>query len=264
MENSSSPLLRLNRRHQRQFAGQRQGRFQARAAAPPGCTFGPGFHFIFRTDPAAPVRHRLPRHISRLHLGAPPTASAGRRTPMPTRPPRSGTTTENGRDNREGRENGRRVARTIAVTTIVVTTSTSESPASRFSTRTTAAMLGSAPHAQGGAGANGGNAASNAIPPARLARARGNNLFSASRVCTPRRRVIFRSASDGLSDHDNGRRSSGPSRPRPGRPRLPWRPSVKVVRASASRPVGPQPSGQAAARPARRRTRLPVGQGAIT
>lgn len=92
--------------------GQRQGRFQARAAAPPGRTFGPGFHFIFRTDSGRlpHVRHRLPRHISRLRLRVHRhrVRRAVHAPGMPT-PGRHGQNDnrENGRDNREGRENGR-------------------------------------------------------------------------------------------------------------------------------------------------------------
>jgi len=68
-------------------------KLQARAAAPPGRTFGPGFHFIFRTDSG---RSRT-SGVARLGTsagsdsGCTDTASAGRRTHRHAdpRPPRS-------------------------------------------------------------------------------------------------------------------------------------------------------------------------------
>lgn len=73
--------------------GQRQGRFQARAAAPPGRTFGPGFHFIFRTDSGRSRTSGIAclGTSAGSDSGCTDTASAGRRTPRHAdpRPPRS-------------------------------------------------------------------------------------------------------------------------------------------------------------------------------
>ena len=73
--------------------GQRQGRFQARAAAPPGRTFGPGFHFIFRTDSGRSRTSGIAclGTSAGSDSGCTDTASAGRRTPRHADPrsPRS-------------------------------------------------------------------------------------------------------------------------------------------------------------------------------
>ena len=64
-----------------------------RAAAPPGRTFGPGFHFIFRTDSGRSRTSGIAclGTSAGSDSGCTDTASAGRRTPRHAdpRPPRS-------------------------------------------------------------------------------------------------------------------------------------------------------------------------------
>lgn len=130
--------------------------------------------------------------------------------------------------------------------------------ASRFSTRTTAAMLRLRARTLRAA----------PVPMAAMplqmrfrartlrARARATTRSPASRVCTPRRRVIFRVRIRWLVRLlITVVAVVRPSRPRPGAgPRLPWRSSgPRWSGRSASRPVGPQPSGSGRAAP-----RVPV------
>ncbi len=161
-------------------------------------------HLPHRLRPLPHVRHRLPRHISRLRLRVHRhrVRRAAHAPACRPRPPRSERQRENGRDNREGRENGVRVARTIAVTTIVVTTRAVEQWPAGSASEQPRQCFGSAPHAQGGAGANGGNAASNAIPRPHAQGPRpGNNPFSRKQgMHTPTPGDNSASASDGSSD----------------------------------------------------------------
>lgn len=161
-----------------------------------------------------------------------------------------------------------RVARTIAVTTIVVTTRAVRTMASRFSIRTTAAMLRLRARTLRAA----------PVPMAAMplqmrfrartlrARARATTRSPASRVCTPRRRVIFRVRIRWLVRlliTVVAVVRAVPAKARAG-PRLPWRSSgPRWSGRSASRPVGPQPSGSGrrlpGCRSGRRTRRLPWG-----
>ena len=134
--------------------------------------------------PAAPARQASPAsaHQQAPTPGAPtPRPQGGARTGMPT-PGRHGQhdNRENGRDNREGRENGRQSRPNDRRNNDRRNNQghpNNGQPGQHQNNRGNASAP--RPHAQGGAGANGGNAASNAIPRPHAQGPRpGNNPFS--------------------------------------------------------------------------------------
>ena len=134
--------------------------------------------------PAAPARQASPAsaHQQAPTPGAPtPRPQGGARPGMPT-PGRHGQhdNRENGRDNREGRENGRQSRPNDRRNNDRRNNQgrpNNGQPGQHQNNRDNASAP--RPHAQGGAGANGGNAASNAIPRPHAQGPRpGNNPFS--------------------------------------------------------------------------------------
>ena len=134
--------------------------------------------------PAAPARQASPAsaHQQAPTPGAPtPRPQGGARPGMPT-PGRHGQNDnrENGRDNREGRENGRQSRPNDRRNNDRRNNQgrpNNSQPVQHQNNRGNASAP--RPHAQGGAGANGGNAASNAIPRPHAQGPRpGNNPFS--------------------------------------------------------------------------------------
>ena len=134
--------------------------------------------------PAAPARQASPAsaHQQAPTPGAPtPRPQGGARPGMPT-PGRHGQNDnrENGRDNREGRENGRQSRPNDRRNNDRRNNQgrpNNGQPGQHQNNRDNASAP--RPHAQGGAGANGGNAASNAIPRPHAQGPRpGNNPFS--------------------------------------------------------------------------------------
>ena len=134
--------------------------------------------------PAAPARQASPAsaHQQAPTPGAPtPRPQGGARPGMPT-PGRHGQNDnrENGRDNREGRENGRQSRPNDRRNNDRRNNQgrpNNGQPVQHQNNRGNASAP--RPHAQGGAGANGGNAASNAIPRPHAQGPRpGNNPFS--------------------------------------------------------------------------------------
>lgn len=169
--------------------------------------------------PAAPARQASPAsaHQQAPTPGAPtPRPQGGARPGMPT-PGRHGQNDnrENGRDNREGRENGRQSRpndrRNNDRRNNQGRTNNSQ-PVQHQNNRGNASAP--RPHAQGGAGANGGNAASNAIPRPHAQGPRpGNNPFSRKQgMHTPTPGDIPRPHPMARPTADNGRGG------RPGRP----------------------------------------------
>ena len=134
--------------------------------------------------PAAPARQASPAsaHQQAPTPGAPtPRPQGGARTGMPT-PGRHGQhdNRENGRDNREGRENGRQSRPNDRRNNDRRNNQghpNNGQPGQHQNNRGNASAP--RPHAQGGAGANGGNVASNAVPRPHAQGPRpGNNPFS--------------------------------------------------------------------------------------
>lgn len=134
--------------------------------------------------PAAPARQASPAsaHQQAPTPGAPtPRPQGGARTGMPT-PGRHGQhdNRENGRDNREGRENGRQSRPNDRRNNDRRNNQghpNNGQPGQHQNNRGNASAP--RPHAQGGAGANGGNAAPNAVPRPHAQGPRpGNNPFS--------------------------------------------------------------------------------------
>ncbi len=150
-----------------------------------------------------------------------------------------------------------RVARTIAVTTIVVTTGrpNNSQPVQHQNNRGNASAP--RPHAQGGAGANGGNAASNAIPRPHAQGPRpGNNPFSRKQgMHTPTPGDIPRPHPMARPTADNGR-GGRPGRPGQGQGRAAA--SVAVVRAKVVRAVRVPASGATTVRVRAAAPRVPV------
>lgn len=169
--------------------------------------------------PAAPARQASPAsaHQQAPTPGAPtPRPQGGARPGMPT-PGRHGQNDnrENGRDNREGRENGRQSRpndRRNNDRRNNQSRPNNGQPVQHQNNRGNASAP--RPHAQGGAGANGGNAASNAIPRPHAQGPRpGNNPFSRKQgMHTPTPGDIPRPHPMARPTADNGRGG------RPGRP----------------------------------------------
>ena len=169
--------------------------------------------------PAAPARQASPAsaHQQAPTPGAPtPRPQGGARPGMPT-PGRHGQNDnrENGRDNREGRENGRQSRPNDRRNNDRRNNQgrpNNGQPVQHQNNRGNASAP--RPHAQGGAGANGGNAASNAIPRPHAQGPRpGNNPFSRKQgMHTPTPGDIPRPHPMARPTADNGRGG------RPGRP----------------------------------------------
>ena len=169
--------------------------------------------------PAAPARQASPAsaHQQAPTPGAPtPRPQGGARPGMPT-PGRHGQNDnrENGRDNREGRENGRQSRPNDRRNNDRRNNQgrpNNSQPVQHQNNRGNASAP--RPHAQGGAGANGGNAASNAIPRPHAQGPRpGNNPFSRKQgMHTPTPGDIPRPHPMARPTADNGRGG------RPGRP----------------------------------------------
>ena len=169
--------------------------------------------------PAAPARQASPAsaHQQAPTPGAPtPRPQGGARPGMPT-PGRHGQNDnrENGRDNREGRENGRQSRPNDRRNNDRRNNQgrpNNGQPGQHQNNRDNASAP--RPHAQGGAGANGGNAASNAIPRPHAQGPRpGNNPFSRKQgMHTPTPGDIPRPHPMARPTADNGRGG------RPGRP----------------------------------------------
>ena len=169
--------------------------------------------------PAAPARQASPAsaHQQAPTPGAPtPRPQGGARSGMPT-PGRHGQNDnrENGRDNREGRENGRQSRPNDRRNNDRRNNQgrpNNGQPVQHQNNRGNASAP--RPHAQGGAGANGGNAASNAIPRPHAQGPRpGNNPFSRKQgMHTPTPGDIPRPHPMARPTADNGRGG------RPGRP----------------------------------------------
>ena len=177
--------------------------------------------------PAAPARQASPAsaHQQAPTPGAPtPRPQGGARPGMPT-PGRHGQNDnrENGRDNREGRENGRQSRpndRRNNDRRNNQGRNNQGQPVQHQNNRGNASAP--RPHAQGGAGANGGNAASNAIPRPHAQGPRpGNNPFSRKQgMHTPTPGDIPRPHPMARPTADNGRGGrpgqGGQGGPRPG------------------------------------------------
>lgn len=169
--------------------------------------------------PAAPARQASPAsaHQQAPTPGAPTLRPQGGARPgMPT-PGRHGQNDnrENGRDNREGRENGRQSRPNDRRNNDRRNNQgrpNNGQPVQHQNNRGNASAP--RPHAQGGAGANGGNAASNAIPRPHAQGPRpGNNPFSRKQgMHTPTPGDIPRPHPMARPTADNGRGG------RPGRP----------------------------------------------
>lgn len=169
--------------------------------------------------PAAPTRQASPAsaHQQAPTPGAPtPRPQGGARPGMPT-PGCHGQNDnrENGRDNREGRENGRQSRPNDRRNNDRRNNQgrpNNGQPVQHQNNRGNASAP--RPHAQGGAGANGGNAASNAIPRPHAQGPRpGNNPFSRKQgMHTPTPGDIPRPHPMARPTADNGRGG------RPGRP----------------------------------------------
>ena len=177
--------------------------------------------------PAAPARQASPAsaHQQAPTPGAPtPRPQGGARPGMPT-PGRHGQNDnrENGRDNREGRENGRQSRPNDRRNNDRRNNQgrpNNSQPVQHQNNRGNASAP--RPHAQGGAGANGGNAASNAIPRPHAQGPRpGNNPFSRKQgMHTPTPGDIPRPHPMARPTADNGRGGrpgqGGQGGPRPG------------------------------------------------
>ena len=177
--------------------------------------------------PAAPARQASPAsaHQQAPTPGAPtPRPQGGARPGMPT-PGRHGQNDnrENGRDNREGRENGRQSRPNDRRNNDRRNNQgrpNNGQPVQHQNNRGNASAP--RPHAQGGAGANGGNAASNAIPRPHAQGPRpGNNPFSRKQgMHTPTPGDIPRPHPMARPTADNGRGGrpgqGGQGGPRPG------------------------------------------------
>ena len=177
--------------------------------------------------PAAPARQASPAsaHQQAPTPGAPtPRPQGGARPGMPT-PGRHGQNDnrENGRDNREGRENGRQSRPNDRRNNDRRNNQgrpNNGQPGQHQNNRDNASAP--RPHAQGGAGANGGNAASNAIPRPHAQGPRpGNNPFSRKQgMHTPTPGDIPRPHPMARPTADNGRGGrpgqGGQGGPRPG------------------------------------------------
>ena len=212
--------------------------------------------------PAAPARQASPAsaHQQAPTPGAPtPRPQGGARPGMPT-PGRHGQNDnrENGRDNREGRENGRQSRPNDRRNNDRRNNQgrpNNSQPVQHQNNRGNASAP--RPHAQGGAGANGGNAASNAIPRPHAQGPRpGNNPFSRKQgMHTPTPGDIPRPHPMARPTADNGR---GGRPGRPGQGQGQGRASVAVVRAKVVRAVRVPASGATTVRVRAAAPRVPV------